>query len=174
MSPGQWQGIATPALRYAGRPGFSAMPIAGLLVGEYPAPGDAPWLRGEHRVDAVVCLQDEFDLAAKRIDAGALGAAYGAQGIEFVHHPVADADPLGLAAQLGGILADVRRCLGAGRRVYLHCNAGFNRAPTVAIAYLRVHGGMTLAEAWRAVRDRRPCAPYRRALAAAFPGEALP
>lgn len=174
MTDGPWLGIATPALRFSGRPGVSAMPLPGLLVGEYPAPSDVRWLREEHRVDAVLCLQDEYDLAAKRIDPAVLAEAYRREGIGFHHLPVTDGDIPGLVSRFPAILGILDDLLGSGRRVYLHCNAGFNRAPTVAIAYLRTRASMNLAEAWHAVRNHRPCAPYRRALAALFPGEEIP
>lgn len=56
------------------------------------------------------------------------------------------------------LLADlvdwVRRELGAGQRVLVHCRAGQGRAPTVVIAVL-VRMGYTVSAAHRAVKDRR-------------------
>jgi hypothetical protein len=57
-------------------------------------------------------------------------------------------------------LAEAARESGAGERVYLHCNAGLNRAPTLAIAYLRAHGVMSLDEACAHVKARRACGPF--------------
>jgi protein-tyrosine phosphatase len=42
-----------------------------------------------------------------------------------------------------------------GRKVYVHCNAGAGRAPTVATGYL-ITTGMSLEEALKLVRTRRP------------------
>ena len=94
--------------------------------------------------------------------------AYLDHGIEFHRVPVVDGDSEHLAARLHEIVDLLHRLLADGRRVYLHCNAGFNRAPTVAIAYLHVHGGLGLEEAERVVKAHRPCVPYRRALELAF------
>ncbi len=151
-------------MRPAGRPGVSHVLDDALLVGEYPTPGDAAWLRDEHGVSTVVCLQDDFDLAAKNVVLTELVAAYAAVGLAFHHHPVSDGDAAHLAARLPAILAVIDAALAAGGRVYLHCNAGFNRAPTVAIAFLRAHRGLSGDEAWTYVKQRRACAPYRRAL----------
>ena len=155
-------------MRPAGRPGLSHVLDGELLVGEYPTPGDAAWLRDEHGVATVVCLQDEFDLAAKNLVLGELEAAYAAAGLAFHHHPVADGDAALLASRLPAILAVIAAALDDRRRVYVHCNAGFNRAPTVAIAFLRAHRGLSDEAAWAHVKQRRACAPYRRALALHF------
>lgn len=151
-------------MRPAGRPGVSHVLDDQLLVGEYPTPHDAAWLRDEHGVSTVVCLQDEFDLAAKNVLLADLVAAYAAAGLAFHHHPVSDGDAAHLAARLPAVLAVIDAALAAGGRVYVHCNAGFNRAPTVAIAFLRAHRGLSDDEAWAHVKQRRACAPYRRAL----------
>ena len=135
-----------------------------LLVGEYPTPGDAAWLRDEHGIATVVCLQDEFDIAAKNLVLEELEAAYADAGLAFHHHPVADGDAALLASRLPAILAVIAAALADRRRVYVHCNAGFNRAPTVAIAFLRAHRGLSDEAAWAHVKQRRACAPYRRAL----------
>jgi protein-tyrosine phosphatase len=47
---------------------------------------------------------------------------------------------------------------------FLHCNAGCNRAPTLAIAYLHAYHNMTLTEARDFFKARRPCGPYMEVL----------
>jgi len=42
----------------------------------------------------------------------------------------------------------------------LHCNGGLNRAPTLAIAFLRAHRRMSLEEALALVKTRRACGPF--------------
>jgi protein-tyrosine phosphatase len=65
-----------------------------------------------------------------------------------------------MADRLHAALIDLALLIGAKERVYLHCNAGLNRAPTLAIAYLRAHGGMSLNEALAHVKRRRSCGPF--------------
>jgi protein-tyrosine phosphatase len=45
-----------------------------------------------------------------------------------------------------------------------HCNAGVNRSPTVAIAYLCWIKGWTLQAATRHVEEHHPCDPYVEAI----------
>jgi len=151
-------------LRPGGRPGLSAVLDGELLVGEYPTPGDAPWLRDEHGIAAVVSLQDDADLASKHLVVERLAAAYAEAGIEFHRVPVVDGDAEHLAAQLPRLLLLIDGLIGAGKAVYVHCNGGYNRAPTVAIAFLRAHRGLAHEAAWQHVKQRRSCVPYRRAL----------
>jgi protein-tyrosine phosphatase len=63
--------------------------------------------------------------------------------------------------------------ISAGRRVYLHCNAGMNRAPTIAIAYLHVHRQLPLHEARDFVKARRHCVPYMTVLEARYGGKVM-
>lgn len=156
-------------LRPAGRPGLSEI-TERLVIGEFPRPHDAEWLRTERGVEAVVCLQDRTDLEAKHIVWAELVAAYERAGIELHHFPVADGDAAALGARLVEIVDRLHALLESGKRVLVHCNGGYNRAPTVAIAYLCRHGGLTLAESRRHVRERRTCAPYMRALESALGG----
>lgn len=155
-------------MRPAGRPGLSHVLDGQLLVGEYPTPADVAWLRDEHGVDTVLCLQDDADLASKNLVLADLARAYADAGLAFHRVPIADGDAEHLAARLTEILGLLDAALAAGGRVYVHCNAGFNRAPTVAIAFLRAHRGLSDEEAWRHVKQRRACVPYRRALALYF------
>ena len=151
-------------MRPAGRPGLSHVLDGRLLVGEYPTPADAAWLRDEHGVDTVLCLQDDADLASKNLVLADLVRAYEGVGLSFHHVPIIDGDAEHLAARLPQILSLIERALAAGGCVYVHCNAGFNRAPTVAIAFLRAHHGLSDEDAWSHVKQRRSCVPYRRAL----------
>jgi protein-tyrosine phosphatase len=160
-------GLVGPPPRPGGRPGLSVI-RPGLLVGEYPTPEDAAWLRDEHGVTVVVSLQDDADLASKGVDLAALERAYAGQRLAFHRIPVPDGDDRNLAARLGDIVQLLCRLTDAGERVYLHCNAGFNRAPTAAIAWLHVHEGLSLEAARDAVKERRHCVPYMRALEAYF------
>ena len=61
---------------------------------------DLGWLRDEHGVTAVVSLQDDADLASKRLRAAELAAACTTLGLAFERFPVADGDPEALAARL--------------------------------------------------------------------------
>ena len=151
-----------------GRPDCSAI-LPDLLVGSYPKPSDLAWLAGERGVRAVLNLQDDFDLAAKRLTLLDLEVACAAADVAFARTPVADGDSEGLARRLPDLVALLDRLIRAHGRTYLHCNAGMNRAPTVAIAYLHVHRAIPLRDAIRHVKARRSCLPYVAALEAAFP-----
>ncbi|HWP64583.1 MAG TPA: dual specificity protein phosphatase family protein [Candidatus Limnocylindria bacterium] len=150
-----------------GRPSC-ALVAPGLWVGAYPEPHDFAWLAAEHGARAVLSLQDDFDLAAKRLRVATLEAAASASGLAFTRMPVADGDAAGLARRLPELVAALAASIEAHGPTYLHCNAGVNRAPTVAIAYLHVHHALALPDAVRLVKARRPCVPYLSALEAAY------
>jgi protein-tyrosine phosphatase len=160
-------GLVGPPPRPGARPGLSVIRPA-LLVGEYPTPEDVAWLVERHGVTAVVSLQDDGDLASKGLRLAALERAYRENRVAFHRVPVPDGDDRNLAVRLGEIVDLLRELIEAGGRVYLHCNAGLNRAPTVAIAYLRVHEGLPLDAARDDVKRRRHCVPYMRALEGFF------
>jgi len=155
-----------------GRPDLSAI-LPELLVGAYPGPQDVRWLADEHGVGAVLNLQDDADLAAKRIDPAALVEAYAAAGVPFARLPVSDGDEARMIRVLPEAVAQLAAFIESGRVAYVHCNAGMNRAPTVAIGYVHVHGGRSLADATRLVTSRRPCVPFRGALTRVYPPRAL-
>ncbi|MDG2308842.1 MAG: dual specificity protein phosphatase family protein [Candidatus Binatia bacterium] len=164
MAARSWSGVSHPFMRPAGRPGVSRILDGRLLIGEYPTPDDIDWLRDEHGIQAVVSLQDDIDLTYKSIDLPSLEGAYAKAGIPLHRFGVIDGDPDDLIPSLEAILARLHELLGENRRVYVHCNAGYNRAPSVAIAYLHAHHGLSLDEAHSFVRERRACAPYLSAL----------
>src|SRR5262245_52953752 len=135
-----------------------------LLIGEYPRVEDVAWLRQEFGISAVFSLQDAEDLAVKGLSLPALASAYRQQQIEFRRVAVADFDCDSLDKALPSALETLHELAHAGQKVFLHCNAGCNRAPTVAIAYLHNHRGMTLHEARDYVKERRACGPYMEVL----------
>jgi protein-tyrosine phosphatase len=161
-----WYGLGGGSVRPM-RPGLDAI-LPELLVGEYPRVEDLAWLRDEHGVTAVVSLQDDADLASKRLDVADLERACAELGLVFERLPIADGDPDGLAARLPAVVARLHALIDGGARVYLHCNAGYNRAPTVAIAYLHVHRGLSLDDACALVKQQRSCVPYMSALRALY------
>ena len=163
-----WYGIGGGAVRPS-RPRLDAI-LPALVVGEYPNLIDVPWLRDEHGITAVVCLQDDADLASKRLRLADLRTAYGDTGLAFDHVPVPDGDPEFLADRLPTIVEILRDHVARGASVYLHCNAGMNRAPTAAIAYMHVVEGLALREAVAFVKARRSCIPYVRALDLCYGG----
>ncbi len=139
-----------------------------LLVGEYPRDLDIEWLRKEHGVTAIHNLQDDEDLRINAIDIAVLREVCKHYGIKLIRTPIQDGSSDDMAHRLGAALHDLATLIEGRERVYLHCNAGLNRAPTLAIAYLRAHGGMSLNEAMAYVKKRRACGPFMTVLEAHF------
>lgn len=131
-----------------------------LFVGEYPRVEDVAWLKQEFGISAVFSLQDAEDLAVKSLSLPSLVTEYRQWQIEFRRTPVADFDCESLDRALPSALDALHSLTQDGHTVFLHCNAGCNRAPTLAIAYLHVHHAMALDAARDFVKARRPCGPY--------------
>lgn len=121
----------------------------------------------------MISLQDDADLLHKGLRLAELRESYRAAGIVFQRVPIADGDAEMLRARLDDALCQLHDLLADGHSVFLHCNAGLNRAPTIAIAYLHVHLGYALEQARDFVKERRACVPYWSVLRARY-GEANP
>src|SRR5262252_8672109 len=115
-----------------GRPSVSCITDS-LLVGEYPRVGDIEWLKHEFSITAIQNLQDDEDLRINGIDVVALREACQRHQVKLVRTPIRDGSSDDMAARLGDALRCLQDLLGGKERVYLHCNAGLNRAPTLAI-----------------------------------------
>ena len=131
-----------------------------LLIGEYPNQSDIGWLKDTYGITAVHNLQDDDDLRMNALDERQLSAEYTAQGIDYVRTPIQDGSADAMAERLEAALHDLRDLVGSASRVYLHCNAGMNRAPTLAIAFLRAYRQMSLEEAMTLVKKQRVCGPF--------------
>jgi atypical dual specificity phosphatase len=150
-----------------GRPSVSVITDL-LLVGEYPRISDIEWLKDEFRITAIQNLQDDEDLRINGIDLIGLREACHRHQIKLVRTPIRDGSSDDMAARLHDTLQSLQGLLAESERVYLHCNAGLNRAPTLAIAWLRASGGMSLNEAVAHVKKRRACGPFMTVLEAHF------
>ena len=146
-------------VRPYGRPSVTEISDS-LLIGEFPRPDDIAWLKTQFAVTAVHNLQDDEDLALHGLRERELTETCRESGIKIVRTPIPDGSADAMAERLGDALAALGNLIDAGERVYLHCNAGLNRAPTLAIAYLRAHGEMSLDEACAHVKARRACGPF--------------
>jgi protein-tyrosine phosphatase len=131
-----------------------------LLIGEYPRQDDVVWLRDTFEISAVHNLQDDEDLRVNGLDIEALRREYEAHAIQLLRTPIQDGSADAMGERLEAALNDLHSLISGGRRVYLHCNAGLNRAPTLAIAYLRGFRKMSLDEAVAYVKKRRACGPF--------------
>jgi protein-tyrosine phosphatase len=138
--------------------------LPALFVGEYPRVEDIAWLKKEFRISAVFSLQDDEDLEAKGLALHTLKTECGLHQVEFRRAPVADFNCESLAVALPSALRELDALAQEAHTTFLHCNAGCNRAPTLAIAYLHTYHNMTLAEARDYFKARRPCGPYMEVL----------
>jgi protein-tyrosine phosphatase len=147
------------ATRHSERPSVSEI-VPELLIGEYPMDGEIGWLKDNYRITAVHNLQDNEDLRIHGLSLPSLRREYDAHGIKLVWTPIQDGSADAMRERLKAALDDLLALIKEQRRVYLHCNAGLNRAPTLAIAYLRAHRRMSLDEALAHVKKRRACGPF--------------
>jgi protein-tyrosine phosphatase len=131
-----------------------------LFVGSCPmTEGDIIQLKAEG-VTAVLNMQTDDDIRNREIDWAAMEDAYRRHGIAIRRFPVEDFSPSDMRRKLRAGVRILDELIHAGHVVYLHCNAGINRSPTLAVAYLHWVGKMDLVEARDYVMSCRPCDPY--------------
>lgn len=133
-----------------------------IVVGSCPrSVGDADALVDEARATAVLCLQSDAcfkaldipweDIRRRLLERSAVSARV--QVRDFDHNDQATMLPEAVRT-----LADL---IGQGKRVYVHCTAGINRANLTVVGYLTFVKGWELDAAVEMVRTKRPCAhPY--------------
>jgi protein-tyrosine phosphatase len=110
------------------------------------------------RISAILSLQTEDDLRQEGGFDGESSAASRA-GLAFRNVPVKDFDRLELQRKLPECVAALDSLLKAAHTVYLHCTAGVNRSPTVAVAYLHWCQARPLEDALACVQKARRCVP---------------
>lgn len=75
---------------------------------------------------------------------------------EYVHVGISDGSEARLLGWFPDIGDRIHRHRAAGDAVFVHCQMGHSRSPTLVIAYLVSHLGLTLREALELVQLRRP------------------
>lgn len=135
-----------------------------LFVGSSPLTKEDVRKLAVQGVTAVLNLTTDDDLNWYKINVTKMMEHFHMVNIEYHRLPVEDFNVTELSAKLPECIAAVDQILRSGHRLYLHCIAGVNRSPTVAIAYLHRHRGYELTKAILYVMSRRPCDPLLEAL----------
>ena len=110
-------------------------------------------------VTAVLSLQTEEDFQSHGVNWAALRARYFAVGVEVRRVPIRDFDDQDLLEKLPQAVQVLGELLAGDHRVFVHCNAGVNRSPSVVICYLHWSQGWSLDRAEQYVMEHHPCAP---------------
>lgn len=139
--------------------------LPNLYVGTVPKTfDDVDRLIREARVSAVVNLQTDDDFEWYRVDWPKIEQYYLHCNIEAKRYPIRDFELEDLRDKLPESTAIVDEFARLGHIIYLHCTAGVNRSPTVAIGYLYRYLGYDLETAIRTVKTSRACDPFIEAL----------
>ena len=127
--------------------------LPNLFVGSCPSGhDDINWLKREG-VTALLNVQTDEDMAYWGF------LAHDQAGIEVRRVPIRDFDPDDLRRKLP-LAVEVLEELLQEHTVYVHCNMGINRSPSVVIAYLYWVLGWDLERAADHVLKCRSCDPY--------------
>jgi len=140
--------------RWFQRFGFQQV-LDGLLVGAYPKDADDVDEIAQACVDVVYNLCEDAEYARGERDA--VVRALGRRGIAERRLPMIDHGKLRPDA-LERAVGELGSELDAGRRVYLHCRAGWQRSAAVAAGLVAVREGVDIEEALDMLRDRKPTA----------------
>jgi len=132
----------------------------GLYVGSHPrSPEHVAHLADVLNIRQVVNLQTDEDMRELGVRWELLWRALVNQGLEVHRCPITDFQKEALRHGLSQAVGEVEASIKAGGTVYLHCTAGLNRAPSVALAYLAGPAEMGLAEALTHLYDHHRCQP---------------
>lgn len=135
-----------------------------LFVGSSPtSDGDIESL-SRKGITAVLTVQTNDDLSYLGINWKKMMGRYNEMGIVVRRVPVPDFNPEALRQNLPKCVALLDDLLKQGHTVFLHCNAGMNRSPTIAIAYLHWIKQWKLEAAIHQVMQRHFCDPYVEAI----------
>jgi protein-tyrosine phosphatase len=135
-----------------------------IFLGSCPATKDDVDRLKKAGVTMVINLQTDNDILRKQIDWDELTKHYDAAGIQYRHIPTVDYDELDLRKKIPLGLLWMDTYIQQGHVVYVHCNSGINRSPTLVCAYLHLQGA-TLMSAVNHVLKCRPCWPDKVAIA---------
>lgn len=129
--------------------------LDGLLVGSYPLDEEDVAMLQWAGVERVLNLVEDEEYRPEEREA--VERALAEAGIEEHRLPFADFGGLPVEP-LDQAVAIVSGWLGEGRRIYIHCRAGWQRAPAVAAALVALRNGVDIDEALQTLRVRKPSA----------------
>ncbi len=127
----------------------------GLLVGAYPLDAEDVAEIAGAGVEVVYNLVEDEEYEVGERDAAT--AALEAAGVSERRLPLVDYGNVPEAA-LDRAVDEVLGDLEAGRRVYVHCRAGWQRSATVAAGVLALREGLPIEDALAVLRERKPTA----------------
>eukprot|EP00239_Pterosperma_sp_CCMP1384_P000243 CAMPEP_0197847668 /NCGR_PEP_ID=MMETSP1438-20131217/6714_1 /TAXON_ID=1461541 /ORGANISM="Pterosperma sp., Strain CCMP1384" /LENGTH=580 /DNA_ID=CAMNT_0043459657 /DNA_START=508 /DNA_END=2250 /DNA_ORIENTATION=+ len=133
-----------------------------IIVGSCPrSVGDVDRLKHEAGVDAIMCLQSDACFDALKIDWPPIRQRAIQHDIAVSRIAVYDFDHGDQALMLPEAVRTLALHVSAGRRTYVHCTAGINRASLTVVGYFTFVMGMALEEAEQLVKSKRSQAhPY--------------
>ncbi len=121
----------------------------------------------EVRITAILSLLTDRDIERLGIDWQLLQTHCLRRAVRLFRLPVKDGDSEDLREKLPDCVRLLDELLVSGDTVYLHCAAGIERSPAVAVAYFDWCMGYDLEEARALVDRRRGCSPDLDAIALA-------
>jgi atypical dual specificity phosphatase len=127
----------------------------GLLIGCYPLDEQDVAMLHWAGVERVLNLVEDGEYRPKEREA--VEQAFAKAGIEEHRLPLPDYGglPSELVDRAVSIISD---WLAEGHRTYVHCRAGWQRSPAIAVALVALRDGLDIDEALEAVRVRKPSA----------------
>ena len=166
--PGSWRNLAlfiedhAPVSEWFSHFGFEQVGER-LLAGAYPLDADDVDELAQAGVEVAynLCQDVEYEQAERQEVEAALSEA----GIEERRLPLPDyggLEPVALERAVDEVLAELE----SGRRIYLHCRAGWQRSAAVAAAVIALREEIPLAAALEELRQRKPTSeplPHQRA-----------
>jgi protein-tyrosine phosphatase len=143
-----------------------------LFVGSCPARADdINHLKTDYGITAILNLQTDHDFDYWDLDWGRIEGRCQQLQIEVRRIPIRDFDGLDLRQKLRSCVAALDELVRGGHTVYVHCNVGAGRSPSVVIAYLVWKQGWNLDDAIEQVTKYRSCSPNIDALVSAGGGD---
>ena len=131
-----------------------------LFVGSCPTnTDDINHLKVDYGITAILNLQTDHDFDYCELDWGRIESRCNELGIAVRRIPVRDFDGEDLRRKLSQCVQALDILLKNGQTVYIHCNVGMGRSPSVAIAYLVWRQSWNLDDAIEHVTRCRSCSP---------------
>lgn len=139
-----------------------------LYVGSCPTSvEDIDHLKADHHITAVVNLQTDDDFDRCNLDWNSLEARYHELGVAVRWIPLRDFVGPNVQRTLSECVAALDELLRVGHTVYIHCNLGAVRSPTVIVAYLVQKRGWDSEDAIEYVTRYCSCSPAIEAIVSA-------